>query len=148
MAALAQAGDMLEMRAESNRWAEDKSHGLAGAWDSERRNEILDADGVAAEILFVDGLTEQNSPPFGGDLGLMPVGVVPELQWAGIRSHNRWLSEFVAACPLRRFGLALITPYWGVDVAVQEVKWARENGLRGIMLPHMMTGQSPYHHPK
>ena len=148
MAALAQAGDMLEMRAESNRWAEDKSHGLAGAWDSERRNEILDADGVAAEILFVDGLTEQNSPPFGGDLGLMPVGVVPELQWAGIRAHNRWLSEFVAACPLRRFGLALITPYWGVDVAVQEVKWARENGLRGIMLPHMMTGQSPYHHPK
>ncbi len=148
MAALAQAGDMLEMRAESNRWAEDKSHGLAGAWDSERRNEILDADGVAAEILFVDGLTEQNSPPFGGDLGLMPVGVVPELQWAGIRAHNRWLSEFVAACPLRRFGLALITPYWGVDVAVQEVKWARESGLRGIMLPHMMTGQSPYHHPK
>ena len=28
----------------------------------------VDADGVAAEILFVDGLTEENSPPFGGDL--------------------------------------------------------------------------------
>ena len=148
MAALEQAGEMLEMRQETIRWGQDKAHGLAGAWDSDRRNEILDADGVAAEILFVDGLTESNSPPFGGDLGLQPVGVVPELQWAGARAHNRWMAEFVAQCPLRRFGLASVTPYWGVDEAVKEVRWARVNGLRGIMLPHMMTGQDPYHHPK
>ena len=148
MAALAQAGEMLEMRQETIRWAEGKGHGLAGAWDSERRNEILDADGVAAEVLFVDGLTEANSPPFGGDLGLQPVGVVPELQWAGARAHNRWMAEFVSACPLRRFGLASVTPFWGVDEAVKEVGWARDNGLRGIMLPHMFTGQDPYHHPK
>lgn len=148
MAALEQAGEMLEMRQETIRWAEGKSYGLAGAWDSERRNEILDGDGVAAEILFVDGLTEANSPPFGGDLGLQPVGVVPELQWAGARAHNRWMAEFVSQCPLRRFGLASVTPFWGVDEAVKEVRWARENGLRGIMLPHMFTGQDPYHHPK
>src|SRR3990172_6918222 len=70
---------------------------------------------VGAEIFFVDGLTERNSPPFGGDLGLMPLGAVPELQWAGCRAHNRWLSEFVAMAPERRFGLALVTPFWGVD---------------------------------
>ena len=148
MAALEQAGEMLEMRQESLRWAEGKAYGLAGAWDSDRRNEILDADGIAAEILFVDGLTESNSPPFGGDLGLQPVGVVPELQWAGARAHNRWMAEFVQQCPLRRFGLASVTPFWGVDVAVQEVRWAHANGLRGIMMPHMMTGQDCYHHPK
>lgn len=148
MAALEQAGEMLEMRQETIRWGQDKAHGLAGAWDSDRRNEILDADGVAAEILFVDGLTESNSPPFGGDLGLQPVGVVPELQWAGARAHNRWMAEFVARCPLRRFGLASVTPFWGVDEAVKEVRWAHANGLRGIMLPHMFTGQDPYHHPK
>jgi len=73
---------------------------------------------------------------------------VPELQWAGARAHNRWMAEFVAQCPLRRFGLASVTPFWGVDEAVKEVRWARDNGLRGIMLPHMMTGQDPYHHPK
>ena len=148
IAALQLAGDMLEMRNESQRWAEGKSAGLAGAWDSDRRNEVLDADGVAAEILFVDGLTEQNSPPFGGDLGLLPVGVVPELQWAGARAHNRWLSEFVAMAPERRFGLALVTPFWGVDEALKEIRWAREHGLRGIMLPHMWIGQDPFHHPK
>jgi predicted TIM-barrel fold metal-dependent hydrolase len=148
MAALEAAGEMLEMRQESLRWAQGKEYGLAGAWDSDRRNEILDADGVAAEILFVDGLTEANSPPFGGDLGLQPVGVVPELQWAGARAHNRWMAEFVQQCPLRRFGLASVTPFWGVDEAVREVRWAKQNGLRGIMMPHMMTGQDCYHHPK
>ncbi len=70
--ALAQAGTMLEMREESMKWADGKSAGLAGAWDSDVRNQLLDDDGVAAEILFVDGLTEQNSPPFGGDLSLSP----------------------------------------------------------------------------
>ncbi len=88
MAMLAQAGERLEMAQESAKWAEDKAHGLAGAWDSDRRNEVLDADGVAAEILYVDGLTERNSPPFGGDLGLLPMGANPELQWAGARSHT------------------------------------------------------------
>lgn len=148
MEALAKAGAMLEMAEETAKWAEGKDYGLAGAWDSDRRNEILDADGVAAEILFVDGLTEQNSPPFGGDLGLVPMGANPELQWAGARAHNRWIAEFVAQSPERRFGLAQVTPFWGVDVAVDEVRWARDNGLRGIMMPHLWLGHDAYHHPK
>ena len=148
MEMLATAGQLLEMREESLKWAEGKDYGLEGAWDSERRNEILDGDGVAAEILFVDGLTEQNSPPFGGDLALMPMGAVPELQWAGARAHNRWLSEFVAMEPDRRLGLALVPPFWGVDQAVAEIRWARDHGLRGIMLPHLWMDQTPYHHPK
>ena len=148
MAALDRASEMLEMQQETRKWGVGKERGLAGAWDSDRRNEVLDADGVAAEILFVDGLTEHNSPPFGGDLGLVPMGAVPELQWAGARAHNRWLSEFVAMASERRFGLALVTPFWGVDVAVEEIRWAREHGLRGIMLPHLWLGQDAYHHPK
>ena len=148
MEALANAGARLEMADESAKWAEGKEHGLAGAWDSERRNEVLDADGVAAEVLFVDGLTEQNSPPFGGDLGLVPMGANPELQWAGARAHNRWVSEFVAMSPERRFGLAQITPFWGVDVAIDEIRLAKQKGLRGIMMPHLWLGQDAYHHPK
>ncbi len=148
MAALAQAGEMLEMRQGTQQWAAGKDHGLAGAWDSDRRNEILDADGVAGEVLFVDGLTEQNSPPFGGDLAMLPLGAVPELQWAGCRAHNRWLSEFVAMAPERRFGLALVTPFWGIDLALREIRSARERGLRGILMPHLWLGQDPYHHPK
>ena len=148
ISALEQAGERLEMAQESANWAKDKQHGLAGAWDSDRRNEVIDADGVAAEILYVDGLTERNSPPFGGDLGLLPMGADPELQWAGARSHNRWLTEFVSLAPERRYGLALVLPFWGVDEAVKEIHWGREHGLRGVMLPHMWGDEDPYHHPK
>ena len=148
MEALEAAAGRLEMAEESAKWAEGKSYGLEGAWNSDRRNEILDGDGVAAEILFVDGLTEQNSPPFGGDLGLVPMGANPELQWAGCRAHNRWIAEFVAQSPERRFGLAQITPFWGVDVAIEEIRKAHADGLRGCLMPHLWLGQDAYHHPK
>jgi predicted TIM-barrel fold metal-dependent hydrolase len=145
---LAMAGERLEMAAESAKWAEGKDRGLSGAWDSDCRIEVLDGDGVAAEILFVDGLTEANSPPFGGDLGMLPMGAVPELQWAGARAHNRWLSEFVAQAPERRLGLAQVPAFWDVEESVKEIRWARENGLGGILIPHLWMNQDPYHHPK
>ncbi len=145
---LAKAGERLEMAAESAKWAEGKDRGLSGAWDSDCRIEVLDGDGVAAEILFVDGLTEANSPPFGGDLGMLPMGAVPELQWAGARAHNRWLSEFVAQAPERRLGLAQVPAFWDVEESVKEIRWARENGLGGILIPHLWMNQDPYHHPK
>jgi predicted TIM-barrel fold metal-dependent hydrolase len=35
-----------------------------------------------------------------------------------------------------------------MDDAVKEVEWAREHGLRGILIPHLWQNQAPYHHPK
>ncbi len=148
LAMLKAAGAALEMAEESAKWADGKSDGLSGAWDHDKRIEVIDADGVAGEILFPDGLTEQNSPPFGGDLGLSPVGADPELQWAGARSHNRWIAEFVSMAPERRVGLALVPPFWDVDEAVAEIEWAKEHGLGGIMLPPMWHHKAAYHHPK
>ena len=40
-------------------------------------------EGISAEIIFPDGITEKNTPPFGAGLGLSPRDMVPELQWAG-----------------------------------------------------------------
>ena len=56
----------------------------------------------------MDGLTERNSPPFGGDLSLAAMGVDPVLQWAGARAHNRWMAEFAAQCPERRNARAIL----------------------------------------
>ncbi len=44
---------------------------------------MLARDGIAAEVIFPDGITEKNTPPFGAGLGLSPRDMVPELQWAG-----------------------------------------------------------------
>src|SRR5690625_6209609 len=74
-------------------WRKKTEYGLAGAWDSELRNRIIDEDGVVAEVLFPDGITEMNSPPFGAGLGLKPWGIDPALEGAGARSEERWMAE-------------------------------------------------------
>lgn len=132
----------------NDEWRRGIEKGLTGAWDPVERTKMLDGDGITAEIIFPDGITEMNTPPFGAGLGLPTEGVDPTLQWAGARAHNRWLAELCSGDPVRRLGLAIVPVLWDIDQAVEEVRWAHENGLRGVLIPHMTTGKDPYHHPK
>lgn len=132
----------------NDKWREGIEDDLKGAWDGSVRNRVIDADGVAAEVLFPDGITEQNAPPFGAGLGLKPWGVDPELQWAGARAHNRWIAEFCSEEPVRRIGLAIVPMLYDVDEALAEVKWAHAQGLKGILIPALMGDMDPYNHPK
>ncbi len=132
----------------NEKWRAGNGAKLAAAWDSDMRLEVIDADGVTAEVLFPDGITERNAPPFGAGLGLRPYGVDPDLQWAGARAHNRWIAEFCAAAPVRRIGLAIVPMLYDVDAAVREVVWAHEQGLQGILIPALTGDHAPYNHPK
>ena len=129
-------------------WRAGNENLLHGAWDHDARLEVLDGVGIAGELLFPYGITEMNSPPFGANLGLPTENVVPELQWAGARAHNRWLSELVSMAPERHFGVALIPGLWDdMETTLAEVRWAKQNGLGGILLPNCWGKQRPYHHP-
>jgi predicted TIM-barrel fold metal-dependent hydrolase len=130
------------------KWRQGHEKELSGAWDHDERIKVIDADGVAGEVLFPDGITEMNSPPFGAGFSMPSDGVVPELQWAGSRAHNRWIAEFVQMAPERRIGLACVPALWDVDEAVREIHWARDNGLGGIILPFMWGKLPAYHHRK
>ncbi len=132
----------------NKQWREGRETQLSGAWDHDERLKVLDEDGVAGEVIFPDGITEMNTPPFGAGLGLPTEGIVPELQWAGSRAHNRWLAEFCQMAPERRAGLAIVPILWDVDEAVKEVHWAKQNGLRGILIPSMWGKEPAYHHPR
>jgi predicted TIM-barrel fold metal-dependent hydrolase len=129
-------------------WRRGREAMLRGAWDHDARVRVLDADGIAGEVIFPDGITEMNTPPFGAGLSLPTENVVPELQWAGARAHNRWLAELVAMAPERRVGVAIVPALWDVDEAVREVRWARANGLGGVLLPPLWGKFPPYHHPR
>ena len=107
----------------NEKWRTGNESKLAAAWDSDLRVEVIDHDGVAAEVLFPDGITERNAPPFGAGLGLKPWGVEPKLQWAGARAHNRWIAEFCQMSPLRRLGLAIVPMLYDVG--------GREGGRMG-----------------
>lgn len=130
-------------------WRKGREEALSGAWDHDQRVRVLDADGIAGEVIFPDGITEMNMPPFGAGLSLPTDDrIVPELQWEGARAHNRWLAEFCAMEPARRIGVAITPICWDIEEAVKEIRWAREHGLRGILIPTMWGKQPAYHHPR
>jgi hypothetical protein len=102
-------------------------------WDSEKRQEVLDEQGIAGEVLFPN-----TAPPFfpSGAVGAPSPQTPREFEYrsAGLRAHNRWLADFCAEVPHRRAGLAQIFLN-DVDQAVAEVRWAKEAGLKGVLLP-------------
>ena len=129
-------------------WRKGHESGLSGAWDHDERIKVLDGDGCAGEVIFPDGITEMNMPPFGAGISLPTEGINQELQWAGARAHNRWLAELCSMAPERRAGIAIVPMLWDVDEAVREIRWARRNGLKGILIPSLWGKLDAYHHPK
>jgi predicted TIM-barrel fold metal-dependent hydrolase len=116
----------------------DRRSGVASAaapvnWDTKLRLEYIDSQGIAAEVLFPN-----TPPPF------YPSGVLTspgprsreeyELRFAGLRAHNRWLADFCSEAPDRWAGFAQIF-LDDVEEAIAEVRWAKNAGLRGVLLP-------------
>ncbi len=109
------------------------SFGSVYNWDSAKRLEHMDGEGIAAEVIFPNTV-----PPF------YPRGVLSapgpttaeeyRLRWAGIKAHNRWLVDFCSLAQGRRAGLAQVF-LDDVDDAVAEVRWAKEAGLMGVLVP-------------
>ncbi|MCH2170257.1 amidohydrolase [Myxococcota bacterium] len=130
-------------------WRKGRDEALTGAWDHDQRVRVLDADGVAGEIVFPDGITEMNTPPFGAGLGLPTEGVDPELQWAGAKAHNRWLAELCEMAPERRVGVAVVPMLWDVERAAEYVRELRRTtNLRAVLIPNVWGAFAPYHHPR
>jgi predicted TIM-barrel fold metal-dependent hydrolase len=103
-------------------------------WDSDVRLEHLDAQGVAAEVLFPNGLPFVNAR-FQDAVEADD----PELAREGRRAYNRWLADFCAAALGRRAGQAVVS-FDDVDEAIADVHWAKEHGLGGIAMPALVPG--------
>jgi predicted TIM-barrel fold metal-dependent hydrolase len=106
-------------------------------WDDERRISEQAADGIVGEVVFPNTV-----PPFfpaGQVVAPAPKNDVDfPRRLAGLHAHNRWLVDFVKAHPARRAGLGQIFLN-DVDQAVRDVRWMKDNGLAGVLLP----GASP-----
>ena len=113
-----------------------------GEYDASVRIKELDDDGIAGEIIF------PQMAPFGAGLMQYRHDVTPELNLAGCRAYNHWLSDFCKTHPKRMAGVALINVD-DIDVTVQEIRDAKELGLWGGVLLPSSTGDFPfYHHPR
>jgi len=118
-------------------------------WDSDLRMSILDADGIAGEVVFPNTI-----PPF-----FETVHTIADLPWtaeelaprvAGLQAHNRWLIEFCQEAPDRRRGLIQLMPH-DIDAAVAEVRAAAEtNVIGGVHIPAIPANHpvGPYFDPR
>jgi len=130
-------------------WETENEEGLRGGYDAHQRDKELDADGVAAEVMFADAdaVTGMASPPFGAGLSAGTIAD-PELAFAGAHAHNRFLAELCAVSPERRGGVGLVPVTHDIARGVAEVEWlAEQPGIRGVMVPTMWHDHLPYNHP-
>jgi predicted TIM-barrel fold metal-dependent hydrolase len=124
--------------------------GFHAAGNARMRDEALDADGVAAEVIFPDadgaGLGGLDATPFGAGLGSSGAHDAEQVM-AGARAHNRWLAELCNESPDRRIGLALIPLLHDHDAAIAEIERAAADGLRGVMIPISWAPFPAYNDP-
>jgi predicted TIM-barrel fold metal-dependent hydrolase len=103
-------------------------------WDSDLRLADVESQGVIAEVLFPNGLPFASLPftevSFAGD---------PALDREATRAYNRWLSDFCAEVPGRRAGMAVVS-FNDIDAALEDIAWAKDHGLRGVMMPALNPG--------
>jgi predicted TIM-barrel fold metal-dependent hydrolase len=135
-----------DFRAQQDSTAAAQRGGRNGVWDPALHLEELALDGIVADVIFPD-VSQQNAPPFQADAGPGAVGADHALQGVGAWAYNRWLADFVSHAPDRIGGLALMTIH-DIDDAVGQVRWAREHGLRGVLLPAGVGNLPFYHHPR
>ena len=101
-----------------------------GCYLGDKRLELMDVDGVDAEILY---------PPQRAMLTFMKNPDV-DAHLAGIRAYNRWLKDgFCAADPARLIGI-FQTPNVGIDTSVAELRRAKKEGYKGVALSAWPSG--------
>jgi predicted TIM-barrel fold metal-dependent hydrolase len=117
-------------------------------WDSDRRDEDQLGDGVIGEVIYPNTV-----PPFFPNFVLFAQPPTPEEyehRHAGVQAHNRWLADYCSIAPERRAGIGQIFLN-DVEDAIEDVKWCKENGLRGGILigavPPTATWIKPLYHP-
>jgi predicted TIM-barrel fold metal-dependent hydrolase len=125
------------------------SSGLESNWNSELRQSRVEGEGIVGEVLYPNTV-----PPFYPSKGAL---VAPnpssrddyEHRLAGLRAHNRWLADYCAEVPGRRAGIGQFFLN-DLDAALEDVRFAKENGLTGgVLLPGTPPGSGlpPMHDP-
>lgn len=109
-----------------------KNRECQGHHDVNVRLRDMDADGVAAQVIFAGGQNDTELPWVGFGWNAGPSDN-DELRRASYRMWNAWLADYIAAAPERLIGVMQI-PIWNVEKAVEELYWGAERGLKVVNL--------------
>lgn len=101
------------------------------AWQPGARLARMDADGVAAQVLYPNLV--------GFFVGAFVELREPEVMLACVRAYNDFLAEFAEPGPDRLLPLMML-PYWDLDACVAEMDRALALGHRGIVAAGRLDG--------
>ena len=102
------------------------------SYSAKERVELMDATGIAAEVVY------PNILGFGGQNAAKVDG---ELRLASVQIFNDAMAEIQADSGQRMFPMALL-PWWDPKLAVKEIERVKALGLRGLNInsdPHTFT---------
>jgi predicted TIM-barrel fold metal-dependent hydrolase len=120
-----------------------KPNRLEGTWDVDARLGEMARGGLAAEVIFPEfGIPFELFSKFVAALN--NYRLTDEQRLASYFAYNRWLVDFVSAAPERFAGMALIA-FDDVPKALEEIRWAKASGLRGILLPTFNSAYPVFH---
>jgi len=138
-------GDIAQRDARQFAETFERNRRTAGHYDMHARLRDMDADGVAAEVIFHASLNREPIPFLmdGGGKGFAPIERGDPRVAAGLHIYNRWLADVCSIEAGRHMGLAHL-PLWDVVASVAELEWAREAGLRGVNFPAPRPGAVEY----
>ena len=131
------AEHLAELRALGDRLIESSKEIQAlGSFDGRERSEALDMLGFKRQLVFA---THSVAMPFSPSSK-----ITPRLRYAAARAHNRHMTEFCSADP-RLMGVAII-PLDEPELAIAELEFVLESGLKAVWVPHRACGdKSPGH---
>ncbi len=117
-------------------WIERYSTDWVFAGDGDgRRLAVLEEQGIQGEVSYPGPVLT------GGISPAMYLGSATadglDVVWPALHGYNRWLADFCNAAKGRRAGVLPIDLH-DIDRAIEELAWARDNGIfGGVMMPAM-----------
>lgn len=120
-----------------------------GNFEIEARLRDMDADGVAASVIFHGAQVAEMLPFAGTSLrrrALPDTRSAQDLIAVGLHMYNAWLADQCTIEPERNVGLAHI-PIHDIDASIREVEWAANAGLKGVNFPAPRPGLLGYDDP-
>ena len=127
--------------------AANRAIAVEGSYDVKARLRDMEREGTAGQVIF-HGHHHLEPIPLVGDgvFGVVHREVAPEIEAAGYHMYNQWIADFIAPAPERFAALAYVS-LLDIQRAVEEVRWAREAGLRGVNFPAPRRALAPFTDP-
>jgi predicted TIM-barrel fold metal-dependent hydrolase len=114
-----------------------------GHHDPRVRLRHMDESGVAGEVVFAGGQNFEELPFMGKGWNAGKADISPDLRSTASLIWNRWLADYISTDPTRMVGV-LQVPIWDLDLAVEQVLWGAEHGVRVVNLPAPRRDLLPY----